>query len=173
MTVAAILVLAVDRAEPQDGVYLVTDRRGGIGLIVHEADNTVLLDDGVTLGGWKNALTRFRIAGIDTVVATGPAAARFSAAGGLVEFISIRYWSLPAMRQGDDDDRWRARRLERFGVTNALRNEREAMTDWRERTIVLGRGDGLRDDPEIVHIERLGPRAIAIRRDGDEFLLEL
>jgi ComEC/Rec2-related protein len=173
MTVAALLVLAADRSRPQDGVYLVADRRGGAGLLVIEDDRVVLLDDGVTLGGWKDVLTRFRIAAIDTIVATAPAAARFSGAGGLVEFMPIRDWSLPIRRQGDDDDRWRVRRLERYGVNIALRNERDARTDWREKMIILGRGDGLHDLLEVLRIERIGPRAIAIHRDDVSYLLEL
>jgi hypothetical protein len=173
MTVAGLLVLATDRSSPQDGVYLVADRQGGTGILAIENDRVVLLDDGVTLGGWKDALTRFRIAAIDTIVATSPAAARFSGAGGLVEFMPVRDWSLPIRRQGDDDDRWRMRRLERYGVNIALRIERDAQTGWREKTIVLGHGDGLHDLPDLLRIERLGPHAIEIHRDDVRYLLEL
>ena len=129
---------AVFTEAPQSGVFLIADKYNHCGAVISHGESAVLMDDGVPLVLWKDAITRIGVPRIEKVIVNSKRGLSDFGVRGLEDYCYIREWNLPEKWEKNSEVKEVVNEINLSGGRVNFRSERYATENYRGRLILLG-----------------------------------
>ncbi len=158
-----VMVASLALHRPTDGVLVVMEAPRKLGVLVVENGEGVILDDGLSLAAWRDAITRRGCRSVTSFRTISPAALGPYAGRGLGAWCRVDEWIVPGRWMDDPEKRRVIDSIESQGTVVRTHARPCVSAAAKGETLLLGDVNG---SPEGLLLVPTGPGTFRVERRG-------